>query len=1784
MRHTVQPVNDVLDPNPAPAPRSFFHEGEPHLMVARVNTSMRGTLSASVHAVPISWVQSAVMCIAVFAVFLLPGRSAAQCTFTLQGVPATFCGGSSMALELDTMGGNFGDDNDVVITWTSSEPGAFSCTNCLDPDFTPTAPVLVTDPGATITASVTSPSCPPPNSTVATYMLLASPNAGLTASIAGTAMGTSAAYGADMTTFILCEDPPPASTMVDFTDASSGPPGYSTLITPNGTAVPASGTFAPGLNGGTYTVTDPVTGCSSVLNYQVLVGPPVMSISAQFGIGGSQFGCADEPLAFEVTPTGQSPLGMVYIIHESYDLGPTINPVEMLTNVPSGVTTTFFHSFSINSCGGTHAGGPNTAGLEVIPAYGCYFGPPVTPITTNGVYISNEPVAAINGPDRACIGPVSFHNSSQGASVDNAGLCSSDPESGYWTVSGNTPVEWTLAAGSILGDDGGTPGDPTNWTYGSDPLIIDFHVAGTYTIEFNVASSAGCGSSTHIAHDICIEAPPTPTTFIVGPSSGCAPFTPNITNLGPAVFGCEGTYEWSVTSDCAATADYTCADCTDQFEPSITFNDAGTYTIAMVAQSACPGVAVEQEVEVFAPASATIDPLPAQLCTGQCVSPTATVAGCADATDFTYAWTFTNASIASFDGPAPPQVCPAANGIDVVIALTVTNSCGPSVTVQAAVPVESAAVTLPVISDGPVCEGGTITLTASGGDPGATYTWTDPSGAISALSTTETLVITNATNAAHNGAWNVSAGAGPCDAVGSIVAVVYAPPVVDITAEPPGPLCIGNTTTLTASADAVGNYQWTGGPDGPIWLDVAPLPPSTNYAVTFTDGSTGCTGQRSIDIDVTNANVVTADPPVGPACDLSPAVPLDGGAPAGGTWTIIAGPGTITGPVDGQAYIPTPGEGPYAVNLHYEITTGGCPGSADVVVNVPAPTAADAGPTTHACDCQGTISLVPVWPPAGLWTPIPGILDDQGNFNTCASGPGTFTVEYCPGVAGTCTACATTTVVVHDLPAVGPFAALAACDNTGLIDLPQPDASGLWSGTFVSAAGTPYTFDTDAAPLDEVGTILTYTYTAVDPDITCTNTAPMTVLVYPTPTAGFQVPPGPFCADTPVPFTDASTPGTGATIDSWNWEFGDTSSADNTASGANATHAYANGDSTYTVTLSIQQGTCAATTTQEVTIQPEPVAAFTVEPAGACAPVFAVFQQSMVGITEWNWDFDYPNGNGTMEQDPVHLYEDPGDYQVMLAVGNGCANDTLILQVNAAAPPQLAPSASPSIACNGTPVAFELAGGPWTNVQWSFGDPGSGAANTAGGVAVDHLFSGSGAFTVSVVAEDPTTLCQGAAELPITVSDTLNATFSLTSSAGCAPLQVDLQSTTASATNVHWTIYDADGPVEYFSDAPSYTFITGGTFSIRLLAEQGSGCVDSAFTNVEVHHAVTSSFSTAPTLLCGAPADVAFTNTSSGVGPLAYTWTFGVNGDQSIVADPTYTYTAPGDYEVCLAVESEHQCTASQCEQVQVHPPPNANFDVAAFACAGTAVQFSNSGTAVHYQWWFGDGESSMQAAPMHSYDAPGAYDVALAVIGEGGCRDSLFLADAVVVLTQPVAAFSVDTLVNSAQLPIYDFHDASIGANTVHWDFGDGTSSDQRDLRHEFPGTYGANYTTCLTVANEGGCWDTECTTFTYNAGGSIFIPNSFTPNGDQKNDVFFPVINGFDQCKGFNFWIFDRWGNLVEHMTDRNDSWDGTFNGAEPLIDVYVWRLSLSDCLDDTDPADRRGHVTIVLDKSEQ
>jgi gliding motility-associated-like protein len=92
------------------------------------------------------------------------------------------------------------------------------------------------------------------------------------------------------------------------------------------------------------------------------------------------------------------------------------------------------------------------------------------------------------------------------------------------------------------------------------------------------------------------------------------------------------------------------------------------------------------------------------------------------------------------------------------------------------------------------------------------------------------------------------------------------------------------------------------------------------------------------------------------------------------------------------------------------------------------------------------------------------------------------------------------------------------------------------------------------------------------------------------------------------------------------------------------------------------------------------------------------------------------------------------------------------------------------------------------------------------------------------------------------------------------------------------------------------------------------------------------------------------------------------------------------------------------------------------------------------------------------------------------------------------------------------------------------------------------------------GGCPDTAYRTIHVAGEFSIFIPNSFTPNGDGSNDTF--TAFGED-IRDFDMWILERWGGKIFHSTSLAEPWDGTYfrDGNICQSDVYVYKIVVHD-----------------------
>jgi gliding motility-associated-like protein len=194
-----------------------------------------------------------------------------------------------------------------------------------------------------------------------------------------------------------------------------------------------------------------------------------------------------------------------------------------------------------------------------------------------------------------------------------------------------------------------------------------------------------------------------------------------------------------------------------------------------------------------------------------------------------------------------------------------------------------------------------------------------------------------------------------------------------------------------------------------------------------------------------------------------------------------------------------------------------------------------------------------------------------------------------------------------------------------------------------------------------------------------------------------------------------------------------------------------------------------------------------------------------------------------------------------------------------------------------------------------------------------------------------------------------------------------------------------------------------------------------------------------------------------------------------------------------------------------------------------------------------------------------------LIATGSGGCADTLVITDAVTIHPSPVAAFTSEIL--TSVVNAVRFSNTSQGATSQAWDFGDGQTSELLNPTHLFPGD-GGGYTICLSVANEFGCPDTTCQFMGVNGDPIVFVPNTFTPNDDGLNDVFLPVLNGFN---GWNYrlLIFDRWGEIIHETRDRGTGWDGRTGGRNAQVDVYVWQMVVER---DGDARDFVGHVSLL------
>jgi PKD repeat protein len=250
-----------------------------------------------------------------------------------------------------------------------------------------------------------------------------------------------------------------------------------------------------------------------------------------------------------------------------------------------------------------------------------------------------------------------------------------------------------------------------------------------------------------------------------------------------------------------------------------------------------------------------------------------------------------------------------------------------------------------------------------------------------------------------------------------------------------------------------------------------------------------------------------------------------------------------------------------------------------------------------------------------------------------------------------------------------------------------------------------------------------------------------------------------------------------------------------------------------------------------------------------------------------------------------------------------------------------------------------------------------------------------------------------------------------------------------------------------------------------------------------------------------APLTVVFTDTSTGT-ITAWNWDFG-DGITGTLQNPTHTYTTPGTYTVTLTVSGPGGSdTETKADYITVaYPPPQADFTASPRSgVAPLEVHFTSTVTGVvtAYAWNFGDGGTSAEPNPTHTYQSAGSFGVTLVVTGPGGTAQVVKPGYITVSPppSAPTATFSASVVSGTAPLTVTFTAVTSGTVEYWHWTFGDGAEAFTGPVvQHTYvtPGVFNVS----LTVSNTYG-------SYTINKPGYITV----NPPPGTAHYVYLPLV----------------------------------------------------------------------------
>ena len=734
----------------------------------------------------------------------------------------------------------------------------------------------------------------------------------------------------------------------------------------------------------------------------------------------------------------------------------------------------------------------------------------------------------------------------------------------------------------------------------------------------------------------------------------------------------------------------------------------------------------------------------------------------------------------------------------------------------------------------------------------------------------------------------------------------------------------------------------------------------------------------------------------------------------------------------------------------------------------------------------------------------------------------------------------------------------------------------------------------------------------VTSDIGCENTVTHPVSFNPVPVADFSTTAS--CIGSPTCFNDLTSISSGNIVN-YLWDFGEAGSGTaNNSINQNPCHTYSGVNSFNVILKTTSDNGCQNNVTHVVSVSPVPTANFSTSHTclgdQTCFTDLSTVVSGTIISHDWNFnDAGSGSANNSQQMNPCHLFSSLNPYNVMLAITSdkGCS-DTIYSSV-AVSPIPFANFTS-TVECPGNATCFSdlstIASGTIINWNWNFSDPVSGSSDSSDAQNACHTFLNTASPNVTLTVSSDSG-CTNTFILPVSFNPLAQANFIATSS--CFGIQTcfnDLSSISSGA--ITGRLWDFGEEVSGTSDTsslqnPCHNYANPTVYNVSLLLITDLGCQSFISRPVKVFPLPVADFIANATCL---NTNSIFTDRSMNPNNdtiINWEWKFDDGSPNGYGQAPVHTYYNLNTFIVTLITTTALGCKDTINKDITIQVSPVADFTSPRQGCMPLCENFTDvsqsiDGILTHWQWDFpgGSPNTSVDQNPVICYNNSGIFPVTLIVTNSYGCMDTSFIPQYMDVFPQPEADFIVIKYPESLLFPELEL--GHLWSNDVvnwYWDFGDNTPIDSthQDPVHSFRNSVVNNnfysFDVTLKVKNQFGCIAKINRGIDVRPLFSFFIPNTFTPNRESTNEVFFGKGRGISEYK---MYIFNRWGELIWQCESKGDytewdkdngdgmpaacKWDGKYCGSPVQQGVYVWKVELKNIFGDL--YNYIGHVNVL------